>query len=43
MNLRAWQFNKAKTVGIGRRVADIEAGVDGEDDKHESEHVGHID
>jgi hypothetical protein len=44
MNLWAWHFNKAQTIGIGRRVADIEAGMDGDVAKEqgETEHVSFL-
>jgi hypothetical protein len=42
MNLWAWQFNAAKTQGLGRRVADIEAGVEEPSEKREGEMTEHV-
>lgn len=39
MNLWAWQFNKAETKGVGRRVADVEHGMETEGDKPDTTHL----
>lgn len=44
MNLWAWQFNKAQTTGVGRRVADVEHGMENIDQrKHSIAHVSVLD
>lgn len=41
MGLWAWQFNKAETKGVGRRVADVEHGMEIQGDKPDTTHVRH--